>query len=67
MTGPIENFLLKEYEGLDDQDIADLNLALPACSHTLSVAQAEWPKIAPHVPALLRIAQKIIAKQRTIA
>lgn len=56
MTGFLENELLR-FEGLNDQDIADLNMALPAISQAITILQ-------PHVPALLRITQTIIAKQK---
>lgn len=79
MTGFLEDNALR-FEGLDDADIADLNAALPAFDAAVQAAQLQWPtvvkvaavvmlqwpKIAPHVPALLRIAGKIIQKQREL-
>lgn len=65
MTGFIEDDALR-FEGLDDRDIADLNAALPAVQGVIQAAQAQWPKIAPHIPALLRVADKIIQKQKEL-
>ncbi|MGA8078939.1 MAG: hypothetical protein WB868_16315 [Xanthobacteraceae bacterium] len=79
MTGFLEDDALR-FEGLDDQDIADLNAALPALSGAIQIAQVQWPEamkilaaasvqwplIKPHIPALLRIASKIIAKQKEL-
>lgn len=59
-------FFEAEFLGLDPQAVADLNASLPELDRILSIAQAEWPKIAPHVPALLRVAREIIAKQRSL-
>jgi hypothetical protein len=65
MTGIIEDDFLR-FEGLDDQDIVDLNAALPELERVDDITLAEWAKLAPHIPALLRIFKKIIAKQRTL-
>lgn len=87
MTGFIEDNTLR-FMGLDNQDIADLNAALPESQRAVELLEAWWPKIAPlvatalpviaalsaeypkiekHVPNLLRIARKLIAKQRALS
>ena len=58
MTGFLEDGILR-FEGLNDQDIADLNKALPAIEQAITLLE-------PHIPALTIIVKKIIAKQRTI-
>ena len=79
MTGFVEDDLLR-FEGLDDNDIADLNAALPAIAAASAAIQAQWPAViavwsrlaplvpalSPHIPALARIAGKIIAKQKEL-
>lgn len=65
MTGFIENMLLKD-EGLSDQDVADLNSILPDIQALDIALAAQLPRITKVAPIALRIANKIIAKQRTL-
>lgn len=65
MTGFLENDFL-EFEGLDQQDIADLNAAIPDIQHLLQVIQQEWPTINKVAPVLLRIGSKVATKQESL-
>jgi len=65
MTGFIENMLL-ENEGLTNQDIADLNSILPDIQALDVALAAQLPRIVKVAPIALRIANKIIARQRTL-
>jgi sirohydrochlorin ferrochelatase len=65
MTGFLEDNMLR-FEGLDDQDIAALNAALPDIQELDAALAAQWPRIVRVVPVLLRIANKIIAKQKEL-
>jgi len=79
MTGFFEDNLLR-FEGLNQEDIDNLNEALPALLRAVASAEIEWPKIeaewaklwpkimplGPHVPALLRIIHKLIAEQKDL-
>lgn len=58
MTGFLEDNMLR-FEGLDDQDIAKLNAALPALATAIKALQ-------PHIPGLVVIMEKIIAKQQEL-
>lgn len=58
MTGFLEDNLLR-LEGLDDADIAKLNAALPALAAAVKALQ-------PHLPGLVVIVEKIIAKQQEL-
>lgn len=73
MTGFFEDLILRD-EGLEQQDLNDLNAILPDLEKLDDAAIAEWPKIAVQIPImvkvfpiLLRIAKKVIAKQRTLS
>lgn len=46
-------FMEAQFMGLDEQDVADLNAALPALEEAIEIANIEWPRIAPLVPTLL--------------
>jgi hypothetical protein len=63
MTGFFEDQALR-LEGLDDEDIAALNAALPDIQQLGLALAAQWPRIARVMPVLLRLAEKIIAKQK---
>jgi hypothetical protein len=65
MTGFLEDILLR-FEGLDDQDIADLNRSLPDIQELDAALAAQWPRIVRVTPVLLRIADNIIAKQKEL-
>ncbi len=65
MTGWIENEGLK-FEGLSDQDIADLNRILPDLQNLIWVAKKHEAQLSRVLSALLPIIEKIIAKQRTL-
>lgn len=65
MTGFFEDQALR-FEGLDDKDIADINAALPDIEHLIVVVQAELPRINRVLPVILRVAQKIIQKQKEL-
>lgn len=65
MTGFFEDQALR-FEGLTDQDIADLNKAIPDLEHLIGVIQAELPRINRVLPVILRVAQKIIQKQKEL-
>jgi hypothetical protein len=65
MTGFLEDNMLR-FEGLDDQDIAALNAALPDIQELDAALAAQWPRIVRVAPVLLRIANKIIAKQKEL-
>jgi hypothetical protein len=65
MTGFLEDNMLR-FEGLDDQDIAALNAALPDIQDLDAALAAQWPRIVRVAPVLLRIANKIIAKQKEL-
>lgn len=63
MTGFFEDDLLR-FEGLTDQDIADLNAVIPDLQRLVGVLQQNWPIIAKVAPVLFRVVQDILAKQR---
>lgn len=63
MTGFLEERFL-EFEGLSEQDIADLTGALPDLQKLIGVLQQEWPTIVKIAPILLRVVEKVIEKQR---
>ena len=65
MTGFLEDMMLRN-EGLDDQDIADLNKALPDIQALDATLEAQLPRIMRVAPIALRIINKVIAKQRTL-
>jgi hypothetical protein len=65
MTGFFEDMLLRQ-EGLEDQDIADLNKALPDIQALDVALQAQLPRITRIAPVILRVINKVIAKQRTL-
>jgi hypothetical protein len=65
MTGFFEDMLMRQ-EGLDDQDIADLNKALPDIQALDLTLQAQLPRIMRIAPVILRVINKVIAKQRTL-
>lgn len=65
MTGFLEDNLLR-FEGLDDQDIAALNTVLPDIQVLDQALTAQWPRLVRVAPVLLRIADKIIAKQKEL-
>lgn len=65
MTGFLEDDALR-FEGLDDQDIAELNAILPDLQILNAQIAAQWPRIQKAAPILSRIAGKIIAKQRDL-
>jgi hypothetical protein len=65
MTGFLEDNMLR-FEGLDDQDIAALNAALPDIQELDAALAAQWPRIVRVAPVLLRIANKFIAKQKEL-
>lgn len=63
MTGFLEERFL-EFEGLSEQDIADLTGMLPDLQKLIGVLQQEWPTIVKIAPILLRVVEKVIEKQR---
>lgn len=63
MTGFLEEDFL-EFEGLSEEDVANLNTALPDLQKLIGVLQQEWPTIVKVAPVLLLVAEKLIAKQR---
>jgi hypothetical protein len=65
MTGFIEDTIMRS-EGLTDQDIADINTALPDIQALDATLVAQWPRINKVLPLILRLAGKIAAKQRTL-
>lgn len=65
MTGFFEDQALR-FEGLDDKDIADINVVLPDIEHLIGVVQAELPRINRVLPVILRVAQKVIQKQKEL-
>jgi len=65
MTGFIENMVMYD-EGLDDQDISDLNTILPDIQALDTAILAQLPRITKVAPIVLRIVNKIIAKQRSL-
>ena len=65
MTGFIEDMLMRD-EGLDDQDIADLNTILPDIQALDTAILAQLPRITKVAPIVLRIVNKVITKQRTL-
>ena len=65
MTGFIEDMLMRD-EGLDDQDIADINKILPDVQALDIALEAQLPRILQVMPIALRIINKVIAKQRTL-
>lgn len=65
MTGFIEDQLLR-FEGLSDADIAELNHILPELEELFQIIQKEWPAIAKLIPVIMQLAQKVIAKQRSL-
>lgn len=65
MTGFLEDQALR-FEGLDDKDIADLNAALPDLQALGRALSAQWPRVSRVAPVLLRLADKIIAKQKEL-
>lgn len=65
MTGFIEDSVLR-FEGLDDNDIANLNRILPAIQNLVNVYQAHVKQINEVQKVLLPIVQKILAKQKEL-
>lgn len=65
MMGFIEDQLLR-FEGLTDEDIANLNHVLPEIEKLFSIIQGEWPAIVKIVPVLAELANKVIVKQRSL-
>ena len=65
MTGFIEDMMMRQ-EGLDDQDIADINAALPDIQALDQVFAQAWPRIAKLTPLFTRAFGKIIQKQREL-
>jgi hypothetical protein len=65
MTGFLEDQALR-FEGLDDKDIADLNAALPDLQALGQALSAQWPRVSRVAPVLLRLVDKIIAKQKEL-
>jgi len=66
MTGFFEDNLLR-FEGLTDQDIADLNKILPDLQHLGTILNSEWPRINRVAPVLIRAVLKILAKQKELS
>lgn len=65
MTGFIEDMLLRQ-EGLSDQDLTELNAALPDIQVLDQALLAQWPRINKLAPLFLRLLNTVIAKQRTL-
>ena len=65
MTGFIEDMLLRQ-EGLSDQDLTELNAALPDIQILDQALLAQWPRINKLAPLFLRLFNTVIAKQRTL-
>lgn len=65
MTGFLEDNMLR-FEGLDDQDIMDLNGAMPDIQALDQTIIAQWPRIARVAPVLLRIINKVLQKQKEL-
>lgn len=65
MTGFIEDIFLRQ-EGLNDEDIADINKALPDIQALDTALSAQWPRINKLMPMALRILNKVVAKQRSL-
>lgn len=65
MTGFIEDMLLRQ-EGLSNQDLTELNAALPDVQILDQALLAQWPRINKLAPLFLRLFNIVIAKQRTL-
>lgn len=65
MTGLIEDGMLR-FEGLNDQDIANLNAILPDIQNLVLVVQKHQVQFNRVVRVLLPLIQKILAKQREL-
>ena len=65
MTGFIEDMLMRD-EGLDDQDIANINADLPDIQALDIALAAQWPRINKLMPHFLRALNHFIVKQRTL-
>ncbi|MGA8076934.1 MAG: hypothetical protein WB868_06065 [Xanthobacteraceae bacterium] len=65
MTGFIEDMMMRQ-EGLDDQDIAGINAALPDIQALDQAFAQAWPRVAKLTPLFTRVFGKIIQKQREL-
>lgn len=65
MTGFVEDMLMKQ-EGLDDKDIADINAILPDIQALDATLTSQLPRIMKVMPIVLRVVNKVIAKQRSL-
>lgn len=65
MSGFIEDMLFRQ-EGLDDQDLANLNADLPDIQALDTALTAQWPRINKLAPHFLRALNHFIAKQRSL-
>jgi hypothetical protein len=65
MVGWIEALAL-EFEGLDKNDIAALDMTQDDLIHLLATLQVVWPRINRAAPVIMRLAQKVIEKQKAL-
>lgn len=65
MTGFIEDSLMR-MEGLDDNDITNINAVLPDIQNLVSIAQSHQKQFNRVLSVLLPVVQKVIAKQREL-
>ena len=63
MTGPLEDMALR-FEGLNDDDIAWLNAAIPRFKRWEIMIEKEWPQFSNDVVRAGQIAKKIETVQQ---